>query len=153
MNVTSHNIFLSFFILALSVVACQAVPDCDQESSYTLFKIKLYDKDSLWIERVEYDSIKAVGSDSLFFTSADSLSTYSLEVNSSKESSTFLFYSSLNVDSVSIAYDREVKIPFAECGPSFIVSNISITKSTFDSTILTNNLLNINIAENIEVYQ
>ena len=74
MNVTSHNFFLAF-ILAITVIACQAVPDCDQESSYTFLKIKLYDKDSLWVERVKYDSIKAVGSDSLFFTSSDSLST------------------------------------------------------------------------------
>jgi hypothetical protein len=141
------------------VVACQEVADCDQESSYLFIKVKHFDKESLLVKNVIFDSIKSINSDSLFFSSSDSIfftssdSTYFLEVNSSKESATYLFYSSLNVDSLSLTYDINLTIPFAECGPIINISNLSIATSTFDSTVLVNNLLNINIAENIEVYQ
>lgn len=134
-------------------MTCEAVPDCKLEKTYALLKVRLFDKDLLTEERVKYDSIKAAASDSLFFTSKDSLSLYSLELNSSLNTTTFFFYSGLKTDSLIVTYHKIVKIPFIECDPIIDISNIIINKSTFDSTALVFDNININILENIEIYQ
>ncbi len=153
MKVSNLYCLVVAFTIGASIVSCEQVPDCAQESSYTILKVKLFDKDSLTEEKVKFDSIKAVGSDSLFFTSEDSLSIYAVELNSSLTSSTFLFYSGNNVDSLNVSYDKAVTVPFEECGPIIDISNINIENSTFDSTVLINDFTNINFSENIEIYQ
>lgn len=145
--------FLCVLIIGVTIIACEQVPDCNQEATYDLLKIKLFDKDSLIEEKVKYDSIKAIGSDSLFFTASDSLSIYALELNSSTNTTTFLMYSGLKIDSLSVVYDKVANLPFEECSPIVDISNIVITKSTFDSTVLIADFLNINLIENIEIYQ
>ena len=134
-------------------MACEQVPDCNLEKTNSILKVRLYDKDLLTEEKVKYDSIKAINSDSLFFTSNDSLSLYSLDLNSTQNITTFLFYSESQTDSLVISYDNVYSIPFEECDPIIDISSIAISKSTFDSTALIFDFLNLNISENIEIYQ
>jgi len=148
---TYNLLFIAFLSLSLSV--CEQVADCNLEKTYAQLKVKLYDKDLLTEEKIKYDSIKAIGSDSLFFTSNDSLSIYSLDLNSSLNITSFLFYSELNTDTLTVMYDKIVKVPFIACDPIIDISNITINHSTFDSTVLIFDIININIIENIEVYQ
>lgn len=152
MRIYKPRIALLISILLLSIYGCQEVPDCAQESSYTQLKIELFDYDTIRSITVKFDSVKVIGLDSILYDSLDLLSNYSLGVNSSSTSTTFLFYSSLTVDSLSVSYDKSVKIPFEECGPSLDIFDLKIIKSTFDSSALINNFLNQDIAENIEIF-
>ncbi len=146
--------YLLLGLITLNLISsCADVPDCAQESSYVLFKVKLFDVDSLFEEKVKFDSIKSVGSDSLFYTAEDSLSLYAMDLNSSLNTTTFLFYQGLDIDTITVSYDKSVVVPFEECGPSVDISNLVLDKSTFDSTALISDLINFNVNENIEIYQ
>lgn len=148
----SGLIWIAVAIL-FGVGACNDVQDCTGATGFSKLRVRFFDKASQTVARVNFDSVKAVGSDSLFYTQNDSLSTFDLELNHFSNSAIYIFYSGATIDTLSVAYSASTSVVSPECGPTLSFDALSLVKHTFDSTVLSNSFFDSSLEDNIQIYR
>ena len=146
------TIFLLFITLICGLWACNDQEDCTVDANFDQMRVQFFDFDALEVRLIKFDSIKAVNSDSLFFTDEDSLSVFSLSLSPFEENATFLFYSPTQTDSLEIQYKVQYSIISEICGPTTSYSQLNLIYHTFDSASVVNTFFDTNLTANIEVY-
>lgn len=131
--------------------SCNNIPDCRNEIPLNELIVNFYDASNLTSSAIKFDSIKALNTDSIFYL-GDSIATYLLILDPSLNESTYLFYQGNNEKSLTVSYARNISIISEECGPILLFSDILIETHSFDSVALTNDFLDQNISENVEIY-
>ncbi|MEQ6121088.1 DUF6452 family protein [Reichenbachiella sp. MALMAid0571] len=145
------RLLVVFSLFGLLCYACNNIPDCRNEIAPNAVKLKFYDSTDSTSLEVNFDSIKAVNTDSVFYQDT-LLSYYELILDPTSTTSTFLFYKSDQVDKLELNYSKNIAIISEECGPSVTFSEIALSDYSFDSVALINDFLDQSLSENIEVY-
>ena len=101
------------------------------------------------------DYVTSPGTDSVFLK-ADTISSCSLPVNTSADSSIYYFFRPGRTDTMVVRYKRTYRMVSKECGFNVVYGNVNAGYSTFLEVISMNNELNLsnvsNNISNIEVY-
>ncbi|MFY0625195.1 MAG: hypothetical protein JXR07_02790 [Reichenbachiella sp.] len=142
------------FLLALFFfcVACSEDPACNQELPYDSLSIGFYDDETFEKVSIKYELILARGSDSILYDSEDSIQVFNFPMNPSAFEVTFRFVTGVRIDSIVLSYDKQLEWLSEECGPNFRYSGLSIVDHSFDSARLINSEFDLEIDENIRVY-
>jgi len=141
---------LGVFILMILISTA-----CDDTICSNLYSPNLtvgfFDQKSRNAKITKFDSITAVGTDSIFYK-LDSTSTYLLPANPFADSAIFLFINNGTIDSLFVSYNRTIVVESSDCGYYQIYENVNATYSTFPEVISNNNTLSIKNENNIEIY-
>ncbi|MGL1885645.1 MAG: DUF6452 family protein [Reichenbachiella sp.] len=144
---------LCLFVVIMSVfTGCSDAPDCEQELPSDSLNVVFYDNDSFEIARFKFERIIAVGANSVFYDSGDSLSSFSLQLNPSSDTVDYLFITGVTQDILSIKYVRKMDWLSEDCGPNMGYSGVKIISTTFDSVNVINGTIDELVNENIQIY-
>ncbi|MBU2915323.1 MULTISPECIES: DUF6452 family protein [Reichenbachiella] len=148
--------FVLFSVVILGslffLMACQNEPECDLERPYDEINMGFYDFETLEIDTLRYDLIGTAGSDSLLYTSADTLSVFTFPLNPSADTLAYYFVTGVSIDTIQLKYDRKLEWLSERCGPFFKYQNLKIVYHTFDSVSVIQSTIDSSIDENIQVY-
>ncbi len=149
-NITllNYSAILILFFLALSQGCDDSI--CSNFNS-SIVKISFFDKQTKAPKETVFDSITAIGSDSLFYLQ-DTLSVVPLPVNTLVDSTTFIFFNSGNSDTIRIKYYRDVSLISSTCGYTESFEQVQVPYSTFPEVIVKNNTLSITNDSDIQIY-
>ena len=145
------RLFVFSFLFGVLCYACNNIPDCRNEIESNAVKLTFYASADSTLLLINFDSIRAVNTDSVFYQDT-LLSSYELILDPTSNASTFLFYKSDQFDKLELSYSKRIAIVSEECGPSITFSEIALSEYSFDSVALINDFLDQSLSENIEVY-
>ncbi len=138
-------------ILVLIVVACNEVVDCSRETKPTA-RISFFKKIDGTPLIISFDTIGALGSDSIFFTVKDTLSIYDLPLDPQGNNTAFIFIKESEIDTLDLRYENQFVIIDEDCVPEIAFNNLEILSTSFDSLIIVENRLLIEVENNIKVF-
>ena len=144
-----------FLFFALLAVSCLDEPDCYNLNANVIgisFK-KIADGKA---DSIALYSISMDGTDSLFYDTS-LVTDIQLPLNYLQNQAliTFLRFNDLGpyINSVSLGYDAQAQFVSEDCGERFVVSNLHVLSSDFDSTRLVNSSPTQNPSTNIIIYR
>lgn len=131
-------------------------------------KVEFHPKDTMFY------SVTAIGSDSVFYDKNTTLSTFRFPVNPAADITTFklemidsirydtlsldpinidtIYYVNPNPHTISVSYERKLRIISEDCGTEIAYINLNIEEITFDTTSLEEDKLSRFNEANIEVF-
>ena len=146
----NKNLFV-FIAFSLTLWACNDIPDCNNAGEPNAVIVKFYNTSDSSALTLAIDSIKAADTDSIFYE-AESLSTFNLILDPSQDATTFYFYTPTDTDTISFSYKRVNSVISVECGPGIEFFDITVQSHSFDSAAVKFDFLNIQLTDNIEIY-
>ena len=131
--------------------SCGKEPDCDLGIPRDNIAIKFYNSEDSTERIMKFLSVSERNSDQVFYTFADSASSYNLTLNPDLDQVTYVFVSSTSVDTLTLSYTSELQWLSEECGPSFYYDQLEVIGSsyTFD---MVSTFIDVTIDENIKIY-
>lgn len=141
-----------FICLGLNLLlACAEEPDCDLGVSPNSAGVKFYNKEDSTDLFVKFIGVFERGSDSIFYTSDDSLSLFTLNLNPMAEQVTYVFQSSTSVDTLTLSYVKQLEWLSETCGPSFMYGELDVIGSSFTYAV-GSTFIDVSIDENVKIY-
>lgn len=147
-----RTLHIGLIISALvGMVACSE-PDCTSELSSTInlsfYKLELNEPDTVFV-----NELRVVGSDSVLLTNKNNVRRVSLPANPGKKEAIFVFdIREYGVDTLTLTYKNGSRLISEDCGFELIFSDLSYSRSDFDSIRVVNKILAEGINEDIRVY-
>ncbi len=177
--------FRKFILWSILIVCGNIFFSCQNENCVSVFNnyllVGFIEIDTLESGKVEFHpkdtlfySVKAVGSDSVFYDQNTTLSTFKFPVNPAADITTFklemidsirydtlsfdpitidtIYYINPNPHTISVSYERKLRIISEDCGTEIAYINLNIEEITFDTTNLEEDKLSRFNEANIEVF-
>ncbi len=174
-----------FIFFTIAIIHGSIFSSCQNENCVSVFNnyllVGFVDIDTLASGRVEFHpkdtlfySVKAIGSDSIFYDKNTTLSTFKFPVNPTADITTFklemidsirydtlsldpinidtIYYVNPNPHTISVSYERKLRIISEDCGTEIAYINLNIEEITFDTTSLEEDKLSRFNEANIEVF-
>ena len=138
-------------MIVFSIAACNEVVDCSRETKTTA-RISFFKKTDGTTLAIAFDTIMAIGSDSIFFTAIDSLNFYDLPLDPNVNSTTFIFIKASVMDTLKLGYENQFVIIDEDCIPEIAFNNLEILNTSFDSLKIVENRLLIEVENNIKIF-
>ncbi len=138
-------------LLIFSIAACSEFVDCSRETKTTA-KISFFKKADGTSLEIAFDTITAIGTDSIFFTAKDTLNIYDIPLDPNSISTTFIFIKASVTDTLNLGYENQFVIIDEDCPPEIAFNNLEILSTSFDSLIIVENRLLIEVENNIKVF-
>lgn len=142
-----------FIVFSGMLIGCNDIEDCAVDPNFGALKIQFFDRVGDVLKTENIDSVKAIGSDTLFFISEDLVSSLELDLDPFNNNVTYVFFDNLSTDSLVISYTRINELVSPECGPSIAFNDLQVVTHTFDSVAVSNTFFNSNLEDNLEVYR
>lgn len=138
-------------LIIFSIAGCSEVVDCKRETKTTvrISFFKITDGSSL---EIAFDTITAIGTDSIFFTVKDSLSVYDIPLDPNSISTTFIFIKASVTDTLNLGYENQFVIIDQDCAPEIAFNNLEIINTSFDSLKIVERRLLIEVENNIKIF-
>lgn len=147
----AHLVFVIFF-LAVWFLSCGNEPDCDLKIPSDRVQIAFFNDEDSTVKSLDFDRIRAAGSDSILYGDGDSLSVFTVYLNPSADTVAYYFVTGVRRDTLVLSYSRELEWLSEECGPNFRYENLEVSYDSFDNLQLVEPVLDYEINENIRVY-
>lgn len=138
-------------LIIFSIAGCSEVVDCRRETKTTA-RISFFKKADGTSLEIAFDTITAIGSDSIFFSSKDTLSIYDLPLDPNVISTTFIFIKASVTDTLNLGYENQFVIIDEDCPPEIAFNNLEILNTSFDSLKIVENRLLIEVENNIKIF-
>lgn len=141
-------------ILSLGILmlwACGKEPDCDLGRPGSTITVNFYDSEDSTVLLKRFVGVTERSSDSVFYNSSDSLSSFSLSLDPTVDRVTYVFVSSTSVDTLTLNYTTEFEWLSEECGPSFFYDQLDVVGSSFTYDLVST-IIDDAIDENIKIY-
>lgn len=133
------------------VLACAEEPDCDLGVSANSIQLNFYNsEDSTTLFR-KFVRVIERDTDSIFYTSADSLASFSLNLSPYADQVTYVFQGSTSEDTITLGYTKELRWLSESCGPNYFYDELTVIGSSFTYD-LSSSFIDAAIDENIKVY-
>ncbi len=114
--------------------------DCTTTATSNII-VEFYDQDSLYVKKVSFDIVTAIGTDSLFYDQNDSLSIFNLPANPGIDSTIFLFRNhDASIDTLIVRYIRTVRLMSEACGFEQKYSRLDASTSFPDVEVISSKL-------------
>lgn len=131
--------------------ACGEEPACNLGIPQNNIEVKFYNSEDSTELFVKFIGVSERATDSVFYTSKDSLSNFSLNLNPSATQVTYLFQSATTIDTLTVRYVKQLEWLSEECGPTFFYGELDVVGSSFIYD-LTSTFIDVSIDENIKIY-
>ncbi|WP_456460660.1 DUF6452 family protein [Reichenbachiella sp.] len=142
-------VILSLVILTLW--ACGKEPDCELGTPQSSITVNFYNSEDSTALFKKFVRVTERNSDSVFYNSSDSLSSFRLNLDPTADRLTYVFVSSTSVDTLSLSYTTELEWLSEECGPSFFYDQLDVVGSSYTYDLVSTFIDNA-IDENIKIY-
>jgi hypothetical protein len=136
-------------LIFLTAVSCNNTVCSDLGTTQAI--IKFNDLTTRAAKPMIIDSVISPGTDSILVR-MDTISSCSLPVNTSSDSSTYYFFRPGRIDTLVIVYTRVYSIVSEDCGYMVVYGNVKSGYNSFPEVISKNNELNQANESNIEIY-
>ncbi|WP_420582171.1 DUF6452 family protein [Reichenbachiella sp.] len=136
---------------ALMICACSEEPDCDLGKASNKVTINFYSIEDSTALFKKFIGVTERATDSVFYNSSDSLSSYSLNLDATRDEITYVFVASTSVDTLTLRYHTQMEWLSEECGPSFYYEQLEVVGSSFTYDLVSSIIDNA-IDENIKIY-
>ncbi|UXX79984.1 DUF6452 family protein [Reichenbachiella carrageenanivorans] len=144
-----ETVILCFGILMLW--ACGKEPDCNLSVPKSSIRVNFYNEDDSTAHYMKFVGVTECSTDQIFYTSADSLASFDLNLNPEAEQVTYVFVSSTSVDTLTLSYTKELEWLSEECGPSFFYDELNVEGSSYTYELVST-FIDVSIDENIKIY-
>lgn len=133
---------------------------CEKEGSCgsihtTVAIVRFYDRDAN-LQSLVFDSVYAIGNDSIFYDSTNFMDAFGLPVNPFSDTTAFIFAGKNDTasffDTLVLSYQIRQQYISRLCGVEQTYSELRIDATTFDSTFISNDSLLILNNENIRIF-
>ena len=142
---------LGGMLIIFSIAACSEFVDCSRETKTTA-KISFFKKADGTSLEIAFDTITAIGTDSIFFTAKDTLNIYDIPLDPNSISTTFIFIKASVTDTLNLGYENQFVIIDEDCPPEIAFNNLEILNTSFDSLKIVESRLLIEVENNIEIF-
>ncbi|MEO9966401.1 MAG: DUF6452 family protein [Reichenbachiella sp.] len=132
--------------------ACSEEPDCNLDLGSNTVFVNFYDIEDSSELFLKFVQIRERSSDSTFYTSEDSLSSFAVALNPDNSTVTYVFIGSTDEDTLSLGYSKELRWISESCSPSFYYDELEVIGSSFTHE-LSSTTIDVSIDENIKVYR
>jgi len=143
-----------FGFIFLVVWGCETEGSCGSIHT-TVAIVNFYDLDSN-PQLLVFDSVYAIGSDSILYDSTHFTNSFGLPVNPFSDTTAFIFAgksdTALIFDTLVLSYQIRQQYISRLCGVEQTYSELRIDATTFDSTFISNDSLLILNDENIRIF-
>ncbi len=138
-------------LIIFSIAGCSEIVDCKRETKTTA-RISFFKKTDGTSLEIAFDTITAIGTDSIFFTVKDSLSVYDIPLDPNSISTTFIFIKASVTDTLNLGYENQFVIIDQDCAPEIAFDNLEIINTSFDSLKIVERRLLIEVENNIKIF-
>ena len=138
-------------LIIFSIAGCSEIVDCKRETKTTA-RISFFKKIDGTSLEIAFDTITAIGTDSIFFTVKDSLSVYDIPLDPNSISTTFIFIKASVTDTLNLGYENQFVIIDQDCAPEIAFDNLEIINTSFDSLKIVERRLLIEVENNIKIF-
>jgi len=138
-------------LIIFSIVACSEVVECSRETKTTA-RVSFFKKSDGTSLAIAFDTITAIGSESIFFSAKDTLSIYDLPLDPNGNSTTFIFIKASVTDTLNLGYENQFVIIDEDCVPEIAFNNLEILNTSFDSLKIVESRLLIEVENNINIF-
>ena len=102
---------------------------------------------------ITFDSIGVSGYPLSFPSYSDStLSAINLTVDPNELFTRFVLFTTESIDTLDLTYDSQTRLISPTCGPEQLFSELDVTNYTFDSLVLDESLIELEIETNIRIF-
>ncbi len=142
---------IAFFLITMSILACNEIKDCDLDENRKFAVIAFYDfSDSTIRDTLIFNQVYSPQSPYLF---ADTiLEVVGLPLDPTDDFTSFVFETDTGDYDLNFSYKREFSVYDVNCDPSIRFYDLSCTTSAFDSVAIVNPILNREEFTNVEIY-
>ena len=153
----------NFILFLLSTLGLTIGASCEKDGdcgSIFISEVKVrffFDTGDLKIRKLAFDSVYALGNDSIFYNKENNRALYELPVNPFADTTAFIFaggdpQDSTRIDTVTISYNKIENIVSPLCGVEQRFFDLLVTFTTFDSLVLVKDSLLLINEENIQIF-
>lgn len=140
-----------FCLVLLTLWSCGEEPDCDLSIPRSSIVVKFYDSEDSTALYKRFIGVTERSTDQVFYTSADTLTSFELNLDPTVEQVTYVFVSSTSVDTLTLSYSTKLKWLSDECGPSFSYEELDVVGSSYTYDLVST-FIDTAIDENIKIY-
>lgn len=137
-------------LLGLIWQGCLTDPDC-VTTTENFVSANFYDIESLERDTLFFNSVKAIGSDSIIVMNQQILGL-TLPLDPGSTSVTYVFESPLSIDTVILSYNLGTRLISEDCGLEFVFTGLGYVRSDFDSISIVNEIPLEGVTEDIRIY-
>ncbi len=138
-------------LILFSIAGCSEIVDCKRETKTTA-RISFFKKTDGTSLEISFDTITAIGTDSIFFTAKDTLSIYDIPLDPNSINTTFIFIRASVTDTLNLGYENQFVIIDEDCAPEIAFNNLEILNTSFDSLKIVESRLLIAVENNIKIF-
>jgi hypothetical protein len=135
-----------WILILLAAISCSTIEDCqnDPNRSYLLVGFN-------HTAPVSFDSVRVPGAN--WTDELDTLTYLGLPLDFQNTSSHYVFYTDSMVYELEVSYDYQIQIFEIDCPPSYYVFDLDTVTYTFDSLVLSQQILtNTSANADIEIF-
>lgn len=131
--------------------SCGEEPDCDLGIPRSNVTVNFYNSEDSSAHFMKFIRVGERATDHVFYTSADSLASFELNLNPTVDQVTYVFVSSTSVDTLTLTYTSQLEWLSEECGPSLHYYELGVDGSSFTYDLVST-FIDVAIDENIQIY-
>ena len=154
-----RKLLIIFFVWSgcLWMLGCDPDGECASVFNSSL-KVQFLDSGTFEPRNIVFDSVFAIGSDSIFYNADDEgTSLFEVPVNPFTDTTAFVFVGkdrldSATVDTLVVSYNFMENIVSPLCGVEQIYNNLLVTFTTYDSLVSASDSLLLTNDRNIEIF-
>lgn len=131
--------------------ACSEEPDCNLGVPKNKVTVNFFNTEDSSAHFMKFVRVTERSAETIFYTSADSLASFELNLNPTADHVTYVFVSSTSVDTLTLSYTAELEWLSEECGPSFFYDQLNVVGSSYTYDLVST-FIDVAINENIRIY-
>lgn len=148
------SLYFIFGLIFIFIWGCEKEGSCGSINT-TIAIVRFYDQDAN-LQIMAFDSVYAIGTDSVLYTSDQASNAFGLPVNPFSDTTAFIFAGKNDTipffDTLVLSYQIRQQYISRLCGVEQTYSELRVDATTYDSTFISSDSLLILNDENLRIF-